>query len=70
MTGFLLVEQLLITDGTAAPLNRLRILYAFAAAVALLVFGISTAITASRWHYSDSAYRSKIFLFYIKQNKN
>ena len=48
MTSFLLIEQLMVTDGTAAPLNRLRILYAFAAAVVLFVFGIAATIVASR----------------------
>ncbi|CAF1009342.1 unnamed protein product [Rotaria sordida] len=50
LTGFLLIEQLLITDGTVAPLNRLRIIYAFGAAIALIIFGISAAIVASRWY--------------------
>jgi hypothetical protein len=40
----------LITDGTLSPLNRLRIVYAFGAAVALLIFGIGAAIVASRWY--------------------
>ena len=65
LTGFLLLEQLLITDATLAPLNRLRIIYAFGAAVALLVFGISAAIVASRWYptYPQYTYHhSKIFL--------
>ena len=48
LTGFLLLEQLLITDGTVAPLNRLRIVYAIGAAIALFIFGISAAIVASR----------------------
>ena len=57
VTGFLLLEQLLITDGTLAPLNRLRIIYAFAAAVALIVFGIGAAVQASRW-YNAYPYRT------------
>jgi hypothetical protein len=58
LSGFLLIEQLLITDGTLAPLNRLRIIYAFAAAIALLVFGIGAAVVASRWYgtYPNSTY--------------
>jgi hypothetical protein len=57
LTGFLLLEQVLITDGTLAPLNRLRIIYAFGAAIALLVFGISAAIVASNW-YNNYSYQS------------
>ncbi|CAF1330427.1 unnamed protein product [Adineta ricciae] len=57
VTGFLLVEQLLITDGTIVPLNRLRIIYAFAAAIALIVFGIGAAITANRLS-NDYRYQS------------
>ena len=63
LTGFLLLEQILITDGTLAPLNRLRIIYAFSAAVALLIFGISAAIVANDWHNRyprDSYYHSTI----------
>ncbi|CAF0988620.1 unnamed protein product [Rotaria magnacalcarata] len=63
LTGFLFLEQLLITDGTIAPLNRLRILYAFIAAAALLVFGISTAIVASGKYNSyahDHYYRNAV----------
>jgi hypothetical protein len=45
----------MITDGTVAPLNRLRMIYAAAAAIALFVFGIGAAIVASRW-YSASPY--------------
>ena len=45
----------MITDGTVAPLNRLRTIYAFAAAIALFVFGVGAAIVASRW-YSSSPY--------------
>jgi hypothetical protein len=56
LSGFLLIEQLLITDGTLAPLNRLRIIYAFAAAIALLVFGIGAAVTASRYYGSYPNY--------------
>ena len=52
LTGFLLIEQLLITDGTTAPLNRIRIIYAAAAGIALLIFGITAAIAASRWYGS------------------
>ena len=37
----------MITDGTVAPLNRLRIIYAFGAGIALFVFGIGAAIIAS-----------------------
>jgi len=48
LSGFLLIEQLLITDGTLAPLNRLRIIYAFAAAIALFTFGVSAAVVAGR----------------------
>lgn len=62
LTGFLLIEQLLITDGTVAPLNRLRIIYAIGAAVALLIFGISASMVASRMygHYANaSQYHSK-----------
>jgi hypothetical protein len=63
VTGFLLLEQLLITDGTVAPLNRLRIIYAIAAAVALFIFGISAAIVASRWYnsYSNRTYHHSEF---------
>ncbi|CAM4894649.1 unnamed protein product [Rotaria socialis] len=50
LTAFLLIEQLLITDGTVAPLNRLRTIFAVAAAVTLFFFGIGTAILASRWY--------------------
>ncbi|CAF1331326.1 unnamed protein product [Adineta ricciae] len=57
VTGFLLIEQLLITDGTIVPLNRLRIIYAFAAAIALIVFGIGAAITANRLS-NDYRYQS------------
>lgn len=70
LTGFLLIEQLMITDGTVAPLNRLRTIYAFAAAIALFVFGVGAAIVASRW-YSAAPYNayqhSKIarFLFLL-----
>ncbi|CAF1439257.1 unnamed protein product [Adineta steineri] len=63
LTGFLLIEQLLITDGTLAPLNRLRIIYAFGAAIALIIFGIGAAIDASRYHYREryeSYYHSAI----------
>ena len=73
LTGFLLLEQILITDGTAAPLNRLRIIYAFAAAIALIVFGISAAIVASNWHssYYQSHYhsRKRIFRLLRKQSQ-
>lgn len=51
---FLLIEQLLITDGTVAPLNRLRTIYTFAAAIALFVFGIGAAFVANRWYDSSS----------------
>ncbi len=54
LSGFLLIEQLMITDGTVAPLNRLRTIYAFGAAIALFVFGIGAAIVASRWYGSSS----------------
>ncbi|CAF0868893.1 unnamed protein product [Adineta ricciae] len=57
LTGFLLIEQLMITDGTVAPLNRLRTIYAFAAAIALFVFGVGAAIVASRW-YSAAPYNA------------
>jgi hypothetical protein len=69
MTSFLLVEQLMITDGTVAPLNRLRIIYAVGAAIALFIFGIGAAIVASRWYgaYPIDAYHSKIFLFDFKR---
>ncbi len=66
LSGFLLIEQLLITDGTIAPLNRLRILYAIGAGIALLIFGIGAAIAASRWYntYPNHTYHhSKIFFF-------
>lgn len=70
LTGFLLLEQLLITDGTVAPLNRLRIVYAIGAAIALFIFGISAAIAASR-HYGNYPYgtyhRGKIRRFHLKQ---
>jgi hypothetical protein len=52
LTGFLLLEQILITDGTVVPLNRLRIIYAFGAAIALFVFGIGAAVVASRGYNS------------------
>ena len=71
LTGFLLIEQLLITDGTVAPLNRLRTIYAFGAAIALFVFGIGAAIVASRWYGSSSpdAYQhSKNFVFSLISN--
>ncbi len=78
LSGFLLIEQLLITDGTLAPLNRLRIIYAFAAAIALFIFGIGAAVVASRYygaypsynyHHSKSSfffsnYLNKNFLFF------
>jgi hypothetical protein len=54
----------MITDGTVAPLNRLRTIYTFAAAIALFVFGIGAAIVASRWYgsYPHSVdHHSKIF---------
>ena len=57
LTGFLLIEQLMITDGTVAPLNRLRTIYAFAAAIALFAFGVGAAIVASRW-YSAAPYNT------------
>ena len=63
LTGFLLIEQLIITDGTVLPLNRLRTIYAFAAALALFIFGIGAAFLASRSYESspDNAYQhSKI----------
>lgn len=70
LTGFLLIEQLLITDGTVAPLNRLRTIYAFGAAFALFIFGIGAAIVASRWYGSSSpdAYQHSkpFFVFYIE----
>lgn len=71
LTGFLLIEQLLITDGTVAPLNRLRTIYAFGAAFALFIFGIGAAIVASRWYGSSSpdAYQHSkhfVFVFYIE----
>ncbi|CAF2470474.1 unnamed protein product [Rotaria sp. Silwood2] len=58
LTGFLLIEQLLITDATVSPLNRLRIIYAFGAAIALIIFGISAAIVASRLYstYPNHSY--------------
>ena len=58
LTGFLLIEQLLITDGTLAPLNRLRIIYAFGAAIALFIFGIGAAVVASRYYgtYPNQTY--------------
>ncbi|CAF2566950.1 unnamed protein product [Rotaria sp. Silwood2] len=65
LTVFLLIEQLIITDGTVAPLNRLRTIYAFAAAIALFIFGIGAAIVASRWYDSssqDAYHHSKIDL--------
>ncbi len=72
MTGFLLIEQLMITDGTVAPLNRLRTIYAFGAAIALFVFGIGASIVASRWYGSSSSHdsyqHSKIFCFYLISN--
>lgn len=52
MTSFLLIEQMMITDGTVAPLNRLRILFDIAAASVLLVFGISATIVATRRYAS------------------
>ncbi len=67
LTGFLLIEQILITDGTVAPLNRLRTIYAFSAAIALFVFGVGASIVASRWYDSspshDAYQHSKIFVF-------
>ena len=48
LTGFILIEQLLITDGTSPPLNRLRFVYAIVAAIALLLFGISASMVANR----------------------
>lgn len=68
LTGFLLIEQLLITDGTVSPLNRLRILFAFGAAIALIVFGIGAAIVASRWYANypyNSYHHSKNCLFFF-----
>jgi len=68
LTGFLLIEQLLITDGTVVPLNRLRIIYAFGAAIALIVFGIGAAVVASRWYDSypyQSYHHSKYSIFYF-----
>lgn len=65
MTSFLLIEQLMITDGTVAPLNRLRIIYAFGAAIALFVFGIGAAIIASGRYAAnthDMDYHSRIRL--------
>ncbi|CAM4799850.1 unnamed protein product, partial [Rotaria magnacalcarata] len=65
LTGFLLIEQLLITDGTVAPLNRLRTIFAVAAAVTLFFFGIGTAILASRWYDAptqDSYHRNALLL--------
>lgn len=62
LSGFLLIEQLLITDATLSPLNRLRIIFAFGAAIALFIFGIGAAITAHRYwnHYH---YHSKNWFF-------
>ncbi|UJR30948.1 hypothetical protein I4U23_018460 [Adineta vaga] len=62
ITSFLLIEQLLITDGTLAPLNRLRIVFAFGAAIALIIFGIGAAVTANRWshYYRDSNYHNAV----------
>lgn len=62
LTGFLLIEQLLITDGTSSPLNRLRIIFAFGAGIALILFGISAAIVANDWHrsYYHDAYQSAV----------
>ncbi len=65
LTGFLLLEQLLITDGTLAPLNRLRIVYAFSAALALLIFGIGAVVMIARSYnsrYNHSYYHSTILL--------
>lgn len=65
VTVFILIEQLLITDGTAAPLNRFRGIYAFVAAITLFIFGIGTSIVSSRWYDSadHNAYEhSKIIL--------
>ena len=65
MTSFLLIEQLMITDGTIAPLNRLRIIYAFGAAIALFMFGIGATIIASGRYAAntpDMDYHSKIGL--------
>lgn len=45
----------MITDGTVAPLNRLRTLYAFIAAIALFIFGIGAAVVASRWYGSSTS---------------
>lgn len=71
VTTFLLIEQLLITDGTVPPLNRLRIIYAIGAAVALLIFGISSAIEASRLNYHTDYYRSKIEnILFPRRNKS
>ena len=65
MTSFLLIEQLMITDGTVAPLNRLRIIFAFGAGIALFVFGIGAAIIASGRYAAnthDMDYHSRIRL--------
>ncbi|CAF0812301.1 unnamed protein product [Rotaria sordida] len=53
LTGFLLIEQLIITDGTVAPLNRFRTIYAFVAAIVLFSFGIGASVLASRWYDSS-----------------
>ncbi len=67
LTSFLLIEQLIITDGTVAPLNRLRTIYAFGAAIALFIFGIGASIVASRWYGSSTsphdAYQHSKILF-------
>ncbi len=63
LTGFILLEQILITDGTITPLNRLRIIYAFGAAIALIIFGIGAVIVASRWYGSyHQSYHHSTFL--------
>jgi len=68
LSAFLLIEQLLITDGTSAPLNRLRIIYSFGAGIALILFGISAAFVAHDWHrsYYHDAYQSiKTISFFL-----
>lgn len=68
LTSFLLIEQFLITDGTVAPLNRLRTVYALVATMALLAFGIGAAVIASRSHASTTHQHSKSFVLTLNSH--
>ena len=73
LTSFLLIEQLLITDGTLAPLNRLRIIYAIVATIALIVFGISASMVANRlsgYYGHQTQYHSENIFCKHKREKN